>query len=49
MAISFQGAHFPMEERGVKVDHATINRWVLKYRPQLEDACHRRKRPVWSS
>jgi transposase-like protein len=35
-----------MEERGVKVDHATINRWVIKYSPQLENAFHRRKRPV---
>jgi putative transposase len=33
-----------MEERGVAVDHATINRWVLKSRPQLAEACHRRKR-----
>jgi len=24
-----------MEERGVDVDHATINRWVVKYSPQL--------------
>ena len=38
-----------MEERGVSVDHATINRWVLKYSPQLEDAFHRRKRPVGRS
>jgi transposase-like protein len=38
-----------MEERGVDVDHATINRWVIKYSPQLEEAFHRRKRPVWSS
>jgi putative transposase len=38
-----------MEERGVKVDHATINRWVIKYSPQLEEAFHRRKRPVWIS
>jgi len=38
-----------MEERGVEVDHATINRWVIKYSPQLEDAFHRRKRPVWVS
>jgi transposase-like protein len=22
-----------MEERGVNVDHATINRWVVKYSP----------------
>src|SRR5215510_2658945 len=38
-----------MRERGVHVDHATINRWVIKYSPQLEDAFHRRKRPVWIS
>ena len=38
-----------MEERGVNVDHSTINRWVIKYSPQLEDAFHRRKRPVWVS
>ena len=38
-----------MQERGVSVDHATINRGVLKYNPQLEEAFHRRKRPVWLS
>src|SRR5437016_6902856 len=38
-----------MEERGVKVDHSTINRWVIKYSPQLEEAFHRRKRSVWVS
>jgi transposase-like protein len=38
-----------MEERGVSVDHSTINRWVVKYSPQLEEAFHRRKRPVWVS
>jgi transposase-like protein len=38
-----------MEERGVDVDHSTINRWVIKYSPLLEDAFHRRKRPVWVS
>jgi transposase-like protein len=38
-----------MEERGVTVDHSTINRWVIKYSPQLEKAFHRRKRPVWLS
>ena len=36
-----------MAERGVTVDHATINRWVIKYSPQLEEAFHRRKRSVW--
>src|SRR5688572_6748972 len=38
-----------MEEREVDVDHATINRWVIKYSPQLEEAFHPRKRSVWTS
>ena len=38
-----------MEERGVEVDHSTINRWVIQYSPQLEEAFHRRKRAVWVS
>ena len=35
-----------MRERGVHVDHSTVNRWVIKYSPPLADAFHRRKRPV---
>jgi transposase-like protein len=38
-----------MEERGIAVDHATLQRWVAKYSPLLEEAFHRRKRPVWVS
>jgi putative transposase len=38
-----------MLERGVHVDHSTINRWVVKYSPPLEEAFHRRQRPVWVS
>src|SRR5262245_62389306 len=38
-----------MAERGVELDHATINRWVIKSSPLLEEAFHRRKRPVWMS
>ena len=38
-----------MEERGVSVDHSTVNRWVVKYSPQLEEVFHRRKCPVWTS
>ncbi len=36
-----------MLEHGVHVDHSTINRWVVKYSPQLEEAFHCRKRKVW--
>jgi putative transposase len=38
-----------MRERGVQVDYSTINRWVVKYSSLLEEAFHRRQRPVWVS
>jgi len=33
----------------VELDHATINRWVIKYSPLLEEAFQRHKRPGWVS
>jgi transposase-like protein len=36
-----------MAECNVSVDHATVNRWVITYSPQLEAAFHRRKQQVW--
>ncbi|CDZ76371.1 hypothetical protein BN59_00640 [Legionella massiliensis] len=37
-------------ERGLKVDHSTINRWVVEYSPQLEEAfCKRHKRSTGGS
>src|SRR4030095_12250510 len=44
--LSYRHVEELMKERGVPVDHATIQRWVVKYSPQLEEAFHRRKRPV---
>jgi putative transposase len=38
-----------MDERGVEVDHSTLNRWVVKYVPLLEKQFRARKRPVGSS
>ena len=38
-----------MEERGVEVDHSTLNRWVLKYVPLLDQAFRTRKRRVGRS
>jgi len=38
-----------MAERGISVDHSTVNRWVIKYSPQLEAEFHRRQHPVWVS
>ncbi|MFC1503562.1 IS6 family transposase [Pseudomonadota bacterium] len=38
-----------LAERGITVDHSTLNRWVLKYAPLLEHRARRRKKPVASS
>ena len=35
-ALSYRDLEEIMQERGVEVDHSTINRWVLKYAPELE-------------
>jgi transposase-like protein len=35
--------------RGVELEHAPLHRWVITDSPQLEDAFHRRTRPVWVS
>jgi putative transposase len=47
--LSYRHVEELMEERGVPIDHATIQRWVVKYSPLLEEAFYRRKRPVWVS
>ena len=47
--LSYRHVEELMQQRGVSVDHATINRWVLKYSPQLEAAFHHHKRPVGKS
>ena len=38
-----------MGERGVAVDHATLNRWVIKYAPEIEKQFRRRQSPVGRS
>jgi putative transposase len=47
--LSYRHVEELLEKRGVPIDHATIQRWVVKYSPQLSEAFHRRKRPVWVS
>ncbi|MFT7614170.1 MAG: putative transposase [Parvicellaceae bacterium] len=32
--------------RGIKVDHATIQRWVFKFSPVLDQEFRKRKQPV---
>jgi len=38
-----------MGERGVAVDHSTLNRWVIKYAPEFEKTFRRRQGPVGRS
>jgi len=35
-ALSYRDLEERNLERGVEVDHSTINRWVLKYAPELD-------------
>ena len=35
-ALSYRDIEELMAERGVDVDHSTVNRWVVKYAPKLE-------------
>ena len=47
--ISYRQLEEMMEERGVEVDHSTLNRWVVKYAPELDSQFRSRKRSVGSS
>ena len=47
--ISYRHLEEMMEDRGGEVDHSTLNRWVLKYAPLLEQEFRARKRQVGCS
>ena len=44
--ISYRQLEKMMGERGVAVDHSTLNRWVIKYAPEIEKQFHRHRCPV---
>jgi len=48
-ALSYRDLEEMMTERGISVDHSTIQRWVVKYSPLLEQEFKKHKRPVGSS
>ncbi|MBT4287493.1 MAG: IS6 family transposase [Deltaproteobacteria bacterium] len=48
-ALSYRDIEELMEERGVEVDHSTIQRWVVKYTPLLETEIRKRKKAVGTS
>jgi len=47
--ISYRQLEEMMGERGVAVDHSTLNRWVIKYAPEVEKRFRRCQRPVGRS
>ncbi len=47
--VSYRDLEEIMAERGVQVDHATLNRWVLKHAPIVGARAQSKKRPTQSS
>ncbi|STX55716.1 transposase [Legionella beliardensis] len=49
LPLSYRAIEEMMEERGTKVDHSTVQKWVVHYAPQLEQVFRKRKKPVGKS
>jgi putative transposase len=47
--LSYRHLEEMMEERGVFVDHSSINRWAIRFLPLLEKVFFKYKRPVGGS
>ncbi len=47
--VSYRDLQEILAERGISVDHATLNRWVVRYSPQIATQAVMRKRPTASS
>ncbi|MCE3606835.1 IS6 family transposase [Massilia sp. P8910] len=47
--LSYRHLEEMMEERGVSVDHSTINRWSIRFLPLVEKMAGKHKRPVGGS
>ncbi|WP_170763120.1 IS6 family transposase [Ruegeria lacuscaerulensis] len=43
-SVSYRDLEEILAERGVSVDHATLNRWIVKYAPLVADRARRQKR-----
>lgn len=45
-ALSYRDLEEMIAERGIEVDHSTINRWMLKYAPELDKRIRPHLRPT---
>jgi putative transposase len=48
-ALSYRNLEEMIQERGVSMDHSTVNRWAIRFLPLLEKIFRRHKRPVGGS
>ena len=48
-SVSYRDLEEIMAERGVSVDHATLNRWVIRYSPRIAEEAKKRQQPVADS
>ena len=44
--LSYRHLEAMMEERGVSVDHSSINRWTIRFLPLIEKMSRKHRRPV---
>ena len=44
--VSYRDLENIMQERGVNVDHATLNRWVVKYSPVIVQLAKKKRKPA---
>ena len=47
--LSYRHLEEMMQERGVLVDHSSINRWAVRFLPHIEKMARKYKRPVGGS
>jgi len=47
--VSYRDLEEIMSERGIQVDHSTLNRWVVRYSPMIAKAVMKRKRQPMGS
>jgi len=47
--VSYRDLEEIMEERGVEVDHSTLNRWVVRFSPLIATEAQKRKHKTASS
>ncbi|MGI2257676.1 IS6 family transposase [Candidatus Cardinium hertigii] len=48
-SLSYRDIEEMMHIRGAKIDHSTLQRWVIKFIPLIDQEVRKRKRPVGSS